>query len=190
MSFWQQSQNSLLNYSNMKCGLIQLKQTSATRYSSMLINTKHILEFCSQSFVWIENYILSVQLICTHYINIFDSKILIKSVFAAWRRTRRITKKNDGSPMNRRSSGKKASCYVWRKFLFFMVAGNLIAYLAYKSPPLASAFTRRTKFTIFKSLSLNCTLILSSVLKLYARSDLFASGSKISVSCAFVVTHL
>ena len=77
----------------MKCGLIQLKQTSATRYISMLINTKHILEFCSQSFVWIENYILSVHIICTYYINIFDSKFLIKSVFAAWRRTTRITRR-------------------------------------------------------------------------------------------------
>ena len=93
-------------------------------------------------------------------------------------------------PMNRRSSGEKTSCYVPRKFLLFMVAGSLIVYLVYMSPPLASACTRRTKFTIFKSLSLNFILIFSSILKICARSVLFPSGSKTSTSCAFVVTHL
>jgi hypothetical protein len=58
----------------MKYDLIQLKQTSATRSISMLINKNHILEFCSQSFVWIEKYNLSVHPICTYYINIFDYK--------------------------------------------------------------------------------------------------------------------
>jgi len=77
----------------MKCDLIHLQQTSATRYISKLINTKHVLEFCSQNFVWIENYILSVHLICTYYINIYVPKILIKSVFAAWRITTRITRR-------------------------------------------------------------------------------------------------
>jgi hypothetical protein len=61
-------------------------------------------------------------------------------------------KKSDGRPMNRRSSGEKTSCYVSRKFLLFVVAGNVIAYLVYKSLPLASACIRRTKFTIFKSM--------------------------------------
>lgn len=59
-------------------------------------------------------------------------------------------KKNEGSPMNRRSSGEKTCC-VSKKFLLYMVAGSLIAYLHYKSPPLASACTRRTKSIILKS---------------------------------------
>ena len=63
----------------MKCGLIlvQLNQTSVTRYISMLINTTHILEFCSQSFVWIENYILSVHFICTYYTPCFIMNVPI-----------------------------------------------------------------------------------------------------------------
>jgi hypothetical protein len=98
-------------------------------------------------------------------------------------------KKSDSSPMNRRSLEKRPHA-VSRKFLLFMVAGSLIAYLLYKSPPLATACTRRTKFTIFKSVSLNFILIFSSTLKICARSDLFSSGPETSIFCAFVVTHL
>jgi len=90
-------------------------------------------------------------------------------------------KKSDGSPMNRRSSGEKTSCCVSRKFVLYMVAGSLIAYLHYKSPPLASPCTRRTKSIISKSVSLNFILIFSSTLKLFARSDLFPLGSETSI---------
>jgi hypothetical protein len=98
--------------------------------------------------------------------------------------------KSNGSPMNQLSSGVKTSCFLSRKFPLFMVEGSFIACPDYKSPPLASACTIRTKFTIFESVSLNFILILSSTLKLCARSDLFPSGTETNILCTFVFTCL